>query len=225
MTAALKGGVVKGDCQTASGGRLRDPLLELCCAVDGDPVAEALHCQAQGGVQAVRGGLARDLQAVAVVADGAAADAIDDGSLLRDVVRHGRMARLGLAAALDGVALEVAAALACAQRGQGLVVALHRLGLEPVGPRAALRALLDRLTALPVLAVDLVQVGAQSLVRLRVHQSLCNAPLAQQLDSGAAQPVAAHRGFNQAVTTPAQRVQLALAHGPHFLAFRLIPGV
>src|SRR6218665_2627599 len=61
-------------------------------------------------------GLAGHDQALAVIAHGRAAGAVDDRALLRDAVDHRGMTGLRLAVALDGAALEALGRLAGAQR-------------------------------------------------------------------------------------------------------------
>ena len=94
-----------------------DLLFECRRAADADAFAVAIHCHAQGGLHAVLVGPARDFQAVAIVADGGRADAIDDRALLRHAVLlcSGRLGPQRPRAG-HGVALEALGSIAGAQR-------------------------------------------------------------------------------------------------------------
>ena len=92
-------------------------LFEGVGAVDRDPVAVTLDCEAQRGLQSVLVRTPRDFQLVPVIAHGRRADAIDDRALLGDAVLLWKALR-GLLTDIagHGVALETLGRITGAQR-------------------------------------------------------------------------------------------------------------
>lgn len=96
---------------------MRDLIFEGSRTVDGEPITVTLDCEPQSGLQAVVVRAARYIQAIAVIAHGGRAEAIDYCAFLSNAVLRGMsICRRVAALAGDGVALKSLRRLSGAQR-------------------------------------------------------------------------------------------------------------
>lgn len=205
MTAALQSSVVKGDGELGARCGLGDALLEGGRSVDREACAITHPGHLQGGLQTLWARTARDLQLLAVIANGREADAVNDRPLLGDAVRR----RSALVGVLDlqgvwarpaghGIALESLGSSAGAQGAKGLRVAFARLDAQPVRPSQAPVFSVDLLALLEVLLADGLQVVLERLAGRGVQDLFAGPSQLDQLDRRPLEPPAALGRFDQA---------------------------